>query len=102
MLEDQMDEQVDDQKGAVDSLREDSELKPSVEMSWRGGKGSRPYPVATVYFTPSNTLHVNSSHPMDSTITILTQPMRMRLRQVQELPDLPELEAWQGPSIAQS
>lgn len=101
MLEDQMDEQVNEQKGAGDSLREDSELKP-VEMAWRGGKGSRPYPVATVYFAPSNTLRVNSSHPTASTITILTLPMRMRLRQVQELPELPELEAWQGPGIAQS
>lgn len=42
MLEDQMDEQVDEQKGAGDSLREDSRLKPSVEMAWREGKGSTP------------------------------------------------------------
>ena len=41
MLEVQMSEQVDEQKDAVDSLREDPELKPSVKMSRRGGKGSR-------------------------------------------------------------
>ena len=46
MLEDQMDEQVDEQKGAGDSLREDSELKPSVEMAWRGGKVGLPKPWA--------------------------------------------------------
>lgn len=58
MLEEQMNEQVDEQKDAVDGLREDSELKPSVKMSWRGGKGSRTCPVATVYSFPSMSTHL--------------------------------------------
>lgn len=58
MLEEQMNEQVDEQKDAVDGLREDSELKPSVKMSWRGGKGSRTCPVATVYSVPSMSTHL--------------------------------------------
>ena len=58
VLEEQMNEEVDEQKDAVDGLREDSELKPSVKMSWRGGKGSRTYPVATVYSVPSMSTHL--------------------------------------------
>lgn len=102
MLEDQMDEQVDEQKGAGDSLREDSGAQAFCGDGLERRERAHAYPVATVYFAPSNTLHVNSSRPTASTITILTLPMRMRPRQVQELPELPELEAWQGPSIAQS